>query len=354
MTGPAPRVVRVGWGTAAAVVGGAVVLVVLRDSFVAAHRVLSWAAASLAVAAFVDPVISWIGRWIPRPLAVIGAFLFLGAAVGGVVFGAIDGLDREVDRLQRATPDAVASLESRDDEIGRIATEIDLSARADTFLAALDDRVGSASGAIADTAPTVPAYLVSTILVVFLLVYGPRIAEGAAGQIPDTEVRDRVAALASRALRRARWTVAALLAQGLVVGASAALVAWIADVPAPVVLGLIAGVAAVIPDLGIVLGLAPTIALVAAFDGGYPALALLVVALGAQAFEALRVRRWVRRVGADVGPSVVLVVGLLGYTVYGSGMAFFGVVYAVFAIALAEEIADHRTTAQEGSPAPAR
>ena len=49
-------------------------------------------------------------------------------------------------------------------------------------------------------------------------------------------------------------------------------------------------------------------------------------------------RHWVDRWGVEVGPSVVWIVVLVGYTLHGVGMAFFGVAFAVFALAVIDEV----------------
>ena len=51
-----------------------------------------------------------------------------------------------------------------------------------------------------------------------------------------------------------------------------------------------------------------------------------------------RVDRW----GVEVGPTVVWFVVLIGYTLHGIGMAFFAVAYAVFALAVIDQIPRER------------
>ncbi len=345
MTSDAPvRMIRVTWRSAILGVGVVIGFLVARSAFVAAHRVLGWTAAAIAVAVFVEPLVEWLGRWIPRVLAVILTFVVVAGAAGALIFGTVDDLDREVSRLQEVTPEAIERLEARNDEIGRIASEIDLSTRAETFLGGLDDRVGSGSGALAENAPTVPVYFVSAILAIFLLVYGPAIATGAIRQVSGDR-RELVSAVLASAARRARRTVSALLGQGGVIGVATFAFAAIIDLPAPIVLGLLAGVAAMLPDVGILIGTFPTVALTAALASGTVAGVLLACLLGIQLFEAFYVRRRIRDFGVDVGPAVMWIVALVGFTIYGPGMAFYGVVYAIFALAVIDQIPAARDAA---------
>lgn len=347
MTGETVRTVRVTWRSAILAILVVVAFLVGRSAFVAAHRVLGWTAAAIAVAIFVEPIVTFLGRWIPRVLAVILTFVVIAGAAGGLVFGTVDDLDREVARLQDVMPPALQDLEDRDDEIGEIATEIDLSERAETFLDALDQRVGSGSGALAQNAPTLPVYFVSAILTIFLLVYGPNIARGAIGQIRDESDRDQFLAVVSSASHRARRTVSALLGQGATVGVLTYLTAWALDLPAPIVLGLFAGAIAMLPDVGILLGTFPLVALTAALESVTVAAVLLVVIVALQAFEALWVRRRIRAFGVDVGPAIMWIVALVGFTIYGPGMAFYGAAYAIFALAVIDQIPAVRA---EGRP----
>lgn len=336
------RMVRISWTSALLGVGVIIGFVALRGAFIGAHRVLGWAVASLAVSVLVDPVVEWLGKLLPRVAAVLLTFLVIAGVAGGLIFGTVDDLDSEVARLQQIAPAAIEDLEARDDSVGRFATEIDLSARAETFLDALDERVGSGSGALAQNAPTAPVYFVCAILTIFLLVYGPSIAAGGIERIDDERRRAIVLAVLVEALHRSRRTIGALALQGLVVGLSVWGVAVLLDLPAPIVLGLVAGVAGLLPDFGIFLGAIPIAALAAALESTGWATAILLGAILAQAVEALVLRDRVSRFGVDIGPAVVWVVALLGYTVYGVGAAAYGVVYAVFLLAVIDQVPEAR------------
>jgi len=350
--GRATRTVGVSTGTIIGLAGVLLAVLVLQNAFVAGQRILGWAAACTATAAFLAPLVSWLCRYIPRVAAVLLAFLVIGVAVGALVFGVFDDLDREVGSLQEVAPDATARLEARDDELGEAMQDLRLSDRVEVFLDEVDQRIGSGSDALAENALTVPVYFVNVILTIFLLLYGPGIVRGGLGLIDDEVRRRRLTQALEEAVVRARRTMAALLGQGALFGIAVGVVAWSLDLPAPVVLGLVAGLAATIPDFGILLGILPTLALTAGLRSGRAAVALLAVVLVLQAFEALHVRRRVDRWGVEVGPTVVWVVVLLGYTLHGPGMALFGVAYAIFGLALVDRIAAGRPEAGDAPALP--
>jgi predicted PurR-regulated permease PerM len=65
------RTLRFTLPTAITIVGLVVGLVVARAVFVAAHRPLSWAAAAVAAAVLLDPVVDWLAPYIRRAPAVL-------------------------------------------------------------------------------------------------------------------------------------------------------------------------------------------------------------------------------------------------------------------------------------------
>ena len=345
------RTVRISTRTILLAVGVVLALLVLRSAFVAGQRVLGWAAACTVTAVFVAPLVTWLGRWIPRIAAVLLTFVVIGVAAVALVFGIFDNLDREVRSLQEAAPAATERLEEREDELGAAMRDLELSSRVEVFLDEVDERVGSGSDALAENAFTVPVFFVNMILTIFLLIYGPGIIRGGLSLLGDVERRRQTSTVLEQATIRARRTLAAMLGQGVLIGVLVGLVAAALSLPAPVVLGLVAGVAATLPDVGILLGVLPTVALTAGLESGRVAVAMLAAAMVLQAFEALHVRRWIDHWGVEVGPSIVWVVVLLGYELHGIGMAFFGVAFAVFALAVVDQVPRGREPVEELAPA---
>lgn len=345
------RSVRISTRTIVLAVGVVLALYVFRGAFVAGQRVLGWAAACTVTAVFVAPLVTWLGRWIPRIAAVLLTFVVIAVAAVALVFGTFDNLDREIRSLQRVAPDATERLEERDDEIGAAMRDLELSSRVEVFLDEVDERVGSGSDALAENALTVPVFFVNMILTIFLLLYGPGIIQGGLSLIGDDERRRDASRVLHDATVKARRTLAAMLGQGLVVGLTVGIVGSLLSLPAPVVLGLVAGVAATLPDVGILLGVLPTVALTAGLQTGRAAVAILAAAMVVQAIEALHVRRWVDTWGVEVGPSVVWIVVLLGYELHGIGMALFGVAFAVFVLAVIDQVPRGREPVAELAPA---
>jgi hypothetical protein len=202
---------------------------------------------------------------------------------------------------------------------------------------------------IASAAGTVPSYFVCFILTIFFVLYGTPIVEGAIDQIRDGRRRARVEEVVVEAIRKARTYIWASLLQGTVVGGLTFALADHLDLPAATVLALVAAVAATVPYIGIVVGVVPTVMLVAGLESPAAGGALITVAVAAQGVEALVVRRIVDRRSLHVGPAIPVIVGSIGLEVYGIGGALYGAALAVVALATADAAA---TEADEPLPTP--
>jgi predicted PurR-regulated permease PerM len=69
---------------------------------------------------------------------------------------------------------------------------------------------------------------------------------------------------------------------------------------------------------------------------------VLVVLLGLQAIEVAVVRPYVDRRTVRVGPSIPIVVSLLGFELYGVGGSVYGIALAVIALAALDAIGRQR------------
>jgi predicted PurR-regulated permease PerM len=352
------RVVRI---TARSAVVGVLVLVagiVAQRIVVAAHRPLSWAAAAVVVAVLIDPIVDLLDRHIPRLAAVILALLVVGGAAFAVTYVAFDNLADGLDRLGRAAEDAAERLEARDDSVGDLARDVDASRRVDLFVDTLDERVTGGDEVLVSTAGTAPTYLVGGILTLFLMSYGPRLAQSAVNQLPSPRQRAAVTDVVTRALNRSRRAVFLMVGEGLVLGLLVTGIAYLLDLPSSAALGFAAGVLAMLPHVGIVLGNLPLILLLLALRSDLAAIVAAVVVIACQLVDSYIVRRRISLYSVHVGLLVPWVVVLVGYAVYGVGGAAFALVFAVFGLAVLDELATRRRAEEEAAaraaePAPA-
>jgi predicted PurR-regulated permease PerM len=320
----------------------AVVAILAQRVFVAAHRPLSWAAASAVVAILIDPIVDVLDRKLPRIASVLIALLVVTAGTWGAIYVAADDLNTGVDRLGEAAQDAAAELEERGDSIGQAARDVELTRRVDSFVDALDERVAGGDDVLASTAGTAPTYFLAGILTLFLMSYGPRVARSAVEQLPDPAQQEEVTELVTTAIQRARRAIWLTLSEAVIVGLAVAGAARLLDVPAPAALGLAAAVMAILPHVGLVLGTIPLVLLVLALRSDSLALAVVVVVVVCQLFDSYVVRPRMAVYSVHVGLLVPWVVALVGYAAYGVGGAAYGLAFAVFLLAMLDQL-QHRT-----------
>ncbi len=325
-------------GAALTIVLTAVGLMVAERVFVAAHRPLSWAAAAVVAAILLDPVVDRLAVRVRRVPAVLVTFLAIGAVGVGTAYFVFDGLQGAVDRLESAAPEAAVQIQERDDRLGELAGDFRLTERVDSFVEALSERVTGGDDVLRSTAGTAPTYLVSAILTVFLMTYGPRIARAAVEQDPDEARRERVAEVVGPAVSKARSAVVLSVGSAVVVGVLSAAVASVLDLPAALAVGFTAGVLALLPHVGIVIGSVPLLLLSLGFRSALTAVLVGVVAVALQVLDSMVVRRWIARRSVDVGLFVPWVVVLVGYEVYGVGGAAYGLAFAIGGLAVLDQL----------------
>lgn len=334
------RSLRLSPSAAVTVVGTVVGLVLARSVFVAAHRPLSWAAAAVAAAVVLDPIVDRLARFLPRVPAVLATLLALAVVGVGTTYLVFDGIEGEINRLQTVAPDAARAVEDRTDRVGELARDFHLQERVASSVDALDTRVTGGGDVLRSTAGTAPVYLVGAILTIFLMTYGPRIAASALSQDPDLARRRRVADTVGPAVRRARLAVLLTVAHASTVGLLVGGVATTLELPAPSAIGFAAAVFSLLPHVGVVVGSLPLLLLTLGFRSGTAALVLTVIVVVAQAVDSLVMRPHIARRSLTIGLFVPWVVALVGYSVYGIGGAGYSLIYAVFALAVLDRLSE--------------
>jgi predicted PurR-regulated permease PerM len=110
------------------------------------------------------------------------------------------------------------------------------------------------------------------------------------------------------------------------------------DLPAPSAIGVSIGITSLLPHVGLLAGAVPLLLLSLGFRSGSMAIGLLVVVALLQVLDSVFVRPRIARTSVETGLLVPWVVAVLGYTIYGVGGAAYGVVLAVFLLALLDRM----------------
>jgi predicted PurR-regulated permease PerM len=331
-----PRRLTFGFATALALVGTVLAAIVLAGAVSAASQPLGWALACAVVAALVVPLVGFFERRMHRVPAVLLTLLVLLVVLGGAWAGTVATVTDNVETLVDDAPAAAAEIEV-DNEAAR---DFELEDRVTAFVEDIDARLGRGA-AVGRSASTVSSYLVSGILVVFLIAYGPRFVAGGLDQIDDPARRRRVATIGADAVHRWRRYVLATVAQALALTLVAWPVLWGLDLPAPFVLALIIGGFSIIPYVGVLIGAIPTLLFALATAEPARIWSVVGLVLVLQLFEGLVIRRRVDPSSLYVGPALPLIVALIGWSLYGLGGAVYGVILLVLALAVAEAAAVH-------------
>ena len=331
-------------GSAALLVGAVVTAFVLRDAFVAAHRTVGWIVACSVVALLIAPLVNRVDRVLPRWLSVIVVLLAMMTLLAGITVGLASDIRDSLDELEQAAPDAARELEIRYDW----AADIEIAQRVDDFVETLNERISES--AVSQALGTAPTYLVTGILMLFLLTYGRRYFESFVDQFEDPARRRAVRTVAVQGALRGRMYLLLAIANAIVNGIVVGLLARALDLPAAASLGVAVGLLTLLPLIGVLVGGIPALLLAYGLEPWQTGTVVLGVLLALQLVEALVVRPRVDRRTVRVGPTAPIVVALLGFELYGFG----GAVYAVAAVVIVLAALDAAGRLRGEDVAPAR
>lgn len=291
------------------IVAGVVVLVLLLWQ-VSQALLLLFAAALVAV--LLRGLAALIGRFAPRlgdaaRLGLAGAAVLLVLALAVLLVG--DALRTQVAGLVAALPQALQALEERfglplpenlAEAASRAAEGQDPGQIASAVGSALQTALGFGVVAI----DILGGLLLAVVGGVFLASDPGLYRRGAAKLFPASE-RGRVEdalATSGRALRA--WLLGQMVSMA-VVGACIGLGAWALGLPAPLALGVFAGLVEFVPVIGPVLGAVPVL-LLALGEGGATLLWAFGLVLAVQQFESNMLMPLVQRKMVQIPPAVLL------------------------------------------------
>ncbi|MBL8778023.1 MAG: AI-2E family transporter [Acidimicrobiales bacterium] len=308
-------------------------------AFLAAKRPLGWLLVAILLAALLYPIVERLARHLPRGLAIavvaVGGLLL----VGGITYRGIDEVRTQADRVERAAPAAARDLQ-RSERFGEFARQAQLEDKVATFVEELPDRLrgGDTVDALRSAASRGAAFVATFVLMLFVLISGPRFIDSGLAQIRDPERRAGVQSVLEQAYPRAWRYVALSLAKAIVAGLFTWAVCVVADVPGAVLLGLWVGAWSLVPAVGVLVG-SLAVVLLGVTVSLETAAALLALFLAYQVAEVLVLQRRIEARSIHVGPFVSLVVAALGLELYGIGGLFGGLAVVVFVLCVLDGLA---------------
>lgn len=305
-----------------------------------ADRVIGWMLVAGAVAGLLNRVVErLVGHGWRRGHAVL---VLAGAALlvaGFATYRLVDDVQAGTRRLQRAAPEAAERVE-RSDRFGEVATTIELRRRTEEFMAELPARLrgGTAADALRAAATRGVAFLTTSVLTLFLLLHGPKLAAAGLAQIKDERRRRRVGRVGRRAYERAFGYATGSLLMAMLTATVAYVAAVVAGVPGAAPLALWVGLWDVVPIVGAFVGALPIVVL-ATVEHPVQGLVLGLVFLAYQLFEDYALQPFVEDRTMRLGPFLTVAAGFAGLELRGIPGALIAVLVVATVVAALDEIA---------------
>ena len=314
-------------------------------------HVLLLALVAFVLAVGLDPAIQWLGKLrIRRGWAVAIIFVGLVVFLGLFVALLIPLLAREVPQFAAALPGYLADLQRRDDWLGNAFRHANVSTEVRQFIADLPSKIGASFTDIVGAAGTAFGRVFDVftvgILCIYFMVALPRLPATIA-KLVSRDRRAHVNLLLQRSFDKIGGYVSGNLITSAVCGALTVVALLALRVDYAVPLGLWAGVADLIPQVGAYLGALPAV-LVALTKGPVWGVATVLYFIAYQQFENYVLAPRVYKSSIDLSPAAVILSTLAGGILAG----FAGALLALPIAATIKVIAVDVVLASRSNPPP--
>jgi predicted PurR-regulated permease PerM len=291
------------------------------------------------------PFVDWLERLrpVPRPVAVLIAYLCLLIVLGGIVFLVAPPLVDQANQLVKGLPDIVQRFISPGSPLTDAMERFGINPNSGAGnLGAQVQQVATALLAniatlVRDVTTVTVGIIVVLVVSFYLLNEGHEFRTKLDELVPDQH-RTKFEFLQESVVNAVGGYVRAQLIVALMVGVLAGFSAWAVGIRFPLIIGVLAGLFELIPFFGPTLGAIPAI-LIALFQGNWIRLALIVGAfIIIQQLESNIIGPRIMAHGVGLHPLVVIVVVLIGIEVAGLWGALFAVPAAAVAVAIARRL----------------
>jgi predicted PurR-regulated permease PerM len=237
----------------------------------ATHRIIAWLLIAVFLAVAINPLVALLERRgvRPRGVAVTVALLVLVGAVAGLGWLLIPPLAEQVNDFAQALPGYVQDIVSGRGPLGFLERDYHIVERVrDAVKQNGGGSLFGIAGGVANVATSalsaVAAFVTVSVMIVFLLLGGPRWIERLYSSLPE-DAQPRYRELGDELYRSVGGYVRGNVAISLIAGAAAAAVLFPLRAPHALALCVIVAVFDLIPLVGATIG-AVIVALVLAFD----------------------------------------------------------------------------------------
>lgn len=283
-------------------------------------RFLIWMVIAIFAAAVLSPLVAFlVRRGLRRGLAVAIVVIAVFVLGGLVTFAFVQPLITAADEFSEDVPELVEEIQSAP-IVKNALDRFNVEARVDKASSDLPKELVGFSGPLLDAFKTLGEFVIGavtiSVLMIFLLLYGPGFFAMGLERINDPAKRRRVKVIGGQMLTAVSGWVAGNVVTSLVAGVVSLIVFLILDLPYAVLLALWVAVADLIPLVGATLGALPAIIL--AFIGGVPGgLITTGYFIGYQQFENHVLQPYVYGKTIQLNPFVVLVALIIGVELAG-------------------------------------
>jgi len=314
----------------------------LLNLFDNASRSIGWIVFSACIALMLFPALGLLDRFVPRGIGVFILVLFVIGLIAFPAYTVIDNVNRQTDKLERTLPQRARDLETN----GRFAesfSEFELENKTRRAIEAIPETLqgGTKQEQLKANANRAIAFIAGGVLMLFFLLYGNRLVDGALSIVENQKRRNEIHELLKRAYFKTTLFGWSQIGLSITSGLATYCVCRLADVPAAGLLGVWVALWNVVPVFGVVIGSLPAV-LLAGSDSLRLALVLLAFFILYEVGESYVRLKVLGPHAMRLDSIVTMLVVFGGLELYGLGGALAGLVIASFGHALAGEVASTR------------
>jgi predicted PurR-regulated permease PerM len=283
-------------------------------------------------------------RHMPRPLAVVLAYLALAVLFAAVLYAVIPPLVQQTNQLVQVLPGYFQALTAPDSPVTDALARFGVNATSSGFgnlgtqAQQVAEAVLSNIATVVKDITTVAVSIVVVLVIAFYLLNEGHTFRAKLDRLVPRDHRGTSDFLTDSAINAVTGYVRAQLLVAVMVGVLAGSSAWIIGVRFPLIIGLMAGVLELIPFFGPTLGAVPAV-LIAVFQGSWPRVGLIIAAfIVIQQIESNIIGPRIMAHGVGLHPLVVIVAVLIGIEVAGIWGALFAVPGAAILVAVGRRL----------------
>lgn len=312
--------------------------VLLAAFAVRAILVLAIFAAFLAIG--LDPLVKFLGRRVPRGIAVLAVFVGVVIVISGFVASITPPLVRQTQHLAEEVPDFAERLSSRSGRFADLNERYDISTRLRGFIKDLPQlaarSAGSVLGVLRSAASALFSILTVVVLTIYILLDLPKLKDGAVRLVPESS-RERARRIFDVVFSRISGYILGQLAVSVFAGLAAMVALAVIGVPYWLPLSIWVGFSSIIPMIGATLGAIPA-TIVAFFVSPLTGIITFAYFMVYQQAENYFIHPRVMRQSVDISAPAVLLSALIGASLLGFAGALLAIPMAASIKALAQEL----------------